>query len=166
MRVCKKYFVTQNRTVGIFVPEHQDNVDFNEPPKLAEAETGAPPPPLSEGGVRILPEAKPLTLKALLADNPPVPKVKVARPKAPAINYGEQVRKHVFSNGLTLMMMLNPGTESLGLAGVFKAGKYFSYDKNSNLADLAVDLLPKGICPLQQNGNRRNPGRHGCFFCT
>ncbi len=73
-----------------------------------------------------------------------VPLVKVARPKPPSTQFASRAEKRVLSNGLTILLMRNPGTQSLGISGILKAGKYYSYNKNANIADLMVELLPKG----------------------
>jgi zinc protease len=143
MRVAARYFVKQNRTVGYFMPEQQKVVDLS---------NGNGDDPQFKKAVETVVRGKgtgkhtkvPSTLKELMKMSPPVVKVKVPRPKAPTTQYVSKVKKHVLPNGLTLLLMNVPGTESLGIAGVMKAGKFFTYDKNANLSDLTIDLLPKG----------------------
>jgi zinc protease len=142
MRVVKRYFLKHNRTVGYFIPEQQEVVnvslfegDGSYPKDTAEEGLVSPPPKHAE---------VPCTLSALMAMSPPVVKVKVPRPKAPITEYVSKVKKHTFANGFTLLLMETPGTQSLGISGITRAGKYFCHEKNSNLADLTIDLLPKG----------------------
>jgi zinc protease len=143
MRVAKRYFVKQNRTIGNFLPEQQQVVDLS-----SGNGDGAQLHKTGEHAAKGKRDGKhakiPSTLKELMKMSPAVVKVKVPRPKAPTTEYVSKVKKHVFSNGLTLLLMSVPGTESLGLAGVMKAGKFFTHDKNANLSDLTIDLLPKG----------------------
>jgi zinc protease len=142
-RVAKRYFVKNNRTVGYFFPEQQELVDIAyDQPETAPAETKAFNQ--SQSAATIKHKELPSTLKEILALSPPVVKIQVPRPKAPSTKYEAKVERHVLSNGLTLLLMPSLGTQSLGIAGITKAGKFFSHNKNANLADLTVDLLPKG----------------------
>jgi zinc protease len=139
MRVAKQYFVRENRTVGHFIPKPQQVVDSSQAgqaalsaQKAAKVDAGAGQQKDQRG------------LSKLMEIYPPAAKTKVAKPKAHTSNFGSRVARTVLPNGLTLLLMENPGTESVAVSGICRAGKYFSYSKNSNLADLAIDLLPKG----------------------
>jgi zinc protease len=142
MRVAQRYFVKQNRTIGSFLPEQQQVVDIGSGNGKSGTVKGGESASKAKANGK---HAKiPTTLKELMKMSPPVAKVKVPRPKAPTTEYVTKVKRHVCQNGMTLLLMSVPGTESLGLAGVMKAGKYFTHDKNANLSDLTIDLLPKG----------------------
>jgi zinc protease len=132
MEVAKRYFKKENRTVGHFIPRQQE-LEI-----MAEDHTQK----FSEGnGKTKIISAKEQKAQKLEYT---IPKVKVAKPKQPTTKFSSRVEKKVLNNGLTLLLMNNPGTKSLGLSGIIKAGKYFSYQQNSNLADVMTDLLPKG----------------------
>jgi len=139
--VAKRYFKKENRTVGHFIPRQQDSQiapgekDGHELAKT-DSTKKVEQAKLSKTGSDKAAKA------ARLEYN--VPQVKVAKPKSPTTRFASRVEKKVLANGITLLLMRSPGTKSLGISGVLKAGKYFSYEKNSNLADVMVDLLPKG----------------------
>jgi zinc protease len=141
LRVASQYFVQDNRTVGHFIPKPQQIV-------AASLDRGAvavaSPSKVGASGNATSEEKDKEKLKKLLEGNPPVVKAKVPKPKPHTSNFAGKVVKQVLPNGLTLLLMENPGTESVAVSGICRAGKYFSYSKNSNLADLAVELLPKG----------------------
>lgn len=137
MRVARQYFSQDNRTVGHFIPKVQQPADSSlQQQSPADKGVGTP------GEASQADSAQ--SMGKLLEVYPTVAKVKVAKPKVPSTSFQEKVVKKTLSNGLTLLLLDNPGTQSVAIAGVCRAGKYFSHDKNCNLADLAVDLLPKG----------------------
>jgi zinc protease len=136
LEVAKRYFKKENRTIGHFIPRQQ------ELELMPEEENG-------KKAVLQADKTKPAKAKSVKEQKAQkleytVSKVKVAKPKPSATKFASRVEKKVLDNGITLLLMRNPGTESLGLSGVIKAGKYFSYQQNSNLADVMIDLLPKG----------------------
>ncbi len=142
MEVAKRYFRKDNRTVGHFIPRQQELEIMPEEPNGNKLIAAAKINPAKPKGVKAqkasVKEQKAQKLEYTIA------KVKVAKPKAPTTKFASRVEKRVLKNGITLLLMRNPGIESLGLSGVIKAGKYFSYQQNSNLADVTMDLLPKG----------------------
>ena len=141
MRVARHYFVQDNRTVGHFIPKPQQVVATPVANKDSAVAQQAAKGGTASGASQQKEKDK---LKKLMEGNPPLVKAKVPKPKVHASDFASKVVKQVLPNGLTMLLMQNPGTESVGVSGVCRAGKYFSYNKNSNLADLAVELLPKG----------------------
>jgi zinc protease len=139
MKIAKKYFVPYNRTVGYFIPEMHEPVQIG-----GNGGNGSGKDVVAHADGQPKHAQTPTSLQQIMESFPPVPKVRVPKPKAPTTKYVDLVKKHVFPNGLTLLLMANPGTNSLGISGLTRAGKFFSVKQNSNLADLAVDLLPKG----------------------
>ena len=145
MQAAKRYFVKSNRTVGHFIPRQKSETEVS---NYSEENDGKQPLATNNGAKGKKKETADKSKKAaMLAGkslNYIVPKVQVKKPQPPATQFAKRVEKRVLSNGITLLLMNNPGTQSLGISGLLKAGKYFSYQKNSNLGDLMVELLPKG----------------------
>lgn len=139
MRVAQHYFVQDNRTVGHFIPKPQQVAASAPQPQSTTKERSSE---ATAGSTTPAKEKE--KLKKIMEANPPLVKAKVAKPKPHSSDFAGKVVKKVLPNGLTMLLMENPGTESVGISGICRAGKYFSYNKNSNLADLAVELLPKG----------------------
>ncbi|HEY9760537.1 MAG TPA: pitrilysin family protein [Oculatellaceae cyanobacterium] len=153
MRVVKKYFVKENRTVGIFIPKDDsptlanfeedasDDVsgDFEDehPEHEHEHEEDAVAPAVGQGKVDSGED-----LKKLLALRPPA--VKVERGELRKWTFAEKTIKKVLPNGLTLLFIRNPSTDSVGITAIAKAGKYFTHKTNGSIAEVVADLLTKG----------------------
>lgn len=137
MRVIKKYFSRNNRTVGHFHPRAG-----SEPPVVLGAQP-APPPAEMMPSEPEAPEEEEIDVPAFLASRPPAARVKTARQKT-VTTFASRVVREVLPNGMTVMLLRNPGTESVGISGNIKAGKYFCYRENGSLSELVGDLLPKG----------------------
>jgi zinc protease len=136
-RVVATYFHKTNRTVGVFLPNEIDMSPEQMQAAVAAAE--------AQSGDNHSGEEK-HNLAELMADKPTVAKAKVDKPKIRTSSFASRLVKKVLPNGLTVLLMQNPGTESVGVCGTLKAGKYFTAEghNNSNLAELVADLLPKG----------------------
>ena len=138
LEVATRYFRKENRTVGHFIPRQLDLKAMPEEHngnKLSTADKSK-----SVKGEKVsLKKQKAQKLEYSVA------KVKVAKPKPPATKFASRVEKKVLKNGITLLLMRNPGIGSLGLSGVIKAGKYFSYQENSNLADVMIAAADDGF---------------------
>lgn len=141
MRAAAKYFHADNRTVGRFVPKQQPVVDQveagNGDGHLEEDEPPAENKILST-------TFSSDDLKSLLVLKPPMTKVKLEKPRKRSESFADQVRKEVLPNGLTVLLMNNPGTESVGITLYVKAGKYFTYKMASNISEVMADIMPKG----------------------
>jgi zinc protease len=143
-RVVKKYFVRENRTVGIFIPKEDS-------PSLADLEDGdleddvvVEDAEAAEGGkgAGAATGESPADLKKLLALRPPA--VKVERGELRKWTFAEKTIKKVLPNGLTVLFLKNPGTDSIGITAIAKAGKYFTHKTNGSVAEVVSDLLTKG----------------------
>jgi zinc protease len=142
MRTARTYFVKSNRTIGHFIPRvDEDEQDF-------EGEEGG-----EEGAEEnaIVSGAAPEKAYALYTDSevkdfldvkttPVVVEFKASEPST----YSKQVKKVVLPNGMTVILMQNPGTESVGLAINIKAGRYFSQHLPGSISEIVGDLLPRG----------------------
>lgn len=147
MAVARKYFVKQNRTVGHFIPKQQgpgetppdEAVDMGQRVSGAVSEDGATPAaePEETGSDEF-------SVREFLSNRPPYVKIKTSREKSKTPTFESRVAKHVLPNGMTVMLLRNPGTESVGISGNFRAGKYFTYQQSPNIPDFMADLLPKG----------------------
>ncbi|MBA3857790.1 MAG: hypothetical protein C0507_12855 [Cyanobacteria bacterium PR.3.49] len=140
MKAAAKYFVKSNRTVGHFYPKAPDMPDeATIDDDGDDEEEGAPPEPSKSHG-----KQEEINVTEFLNSRPPVAKVKAAKSTAKTASFDSRVIKHVMPNGLTLLLLRNPGTESIGITSTTKAGKYFSYKEPGALPDFAADLLTKG----------------------
>ncbi|HEY9785114.1 MAG TPA: pitrilysin family protein [Candidatus Obscuribacterales bacterium] len=135
MNAARHCFAKSNRTVGHFFPKQLP------PPTMPPAQQAAAP---AQAQVAHHPEPEEFDVDEFLASRPPVAKVKTAKAKSAAPPFASRVVKEVLPNGLTLLLLHNPGTESVGITGTIRAGKYFCYEENGSYAELVGDLLPKG----------------------
>lgn len=145
MRVVKTYLTRRNRTVGHFVPREEMS-EFDDP---SEAETSEP---AQEGGNDHSAESHGENKTAALYNAQEMKELLKAGSTPVAVEfkagedskYSEKVKKVVLKNGLTVILMTNAGTESVGLSLNIKAGRYFTWTRPSALSELVGDLLPKG----------------------
>ena len=145
-RVAAIYFDTDNRTVGSFIPKESSiadelddsDDDGEEPQDVAGNSQEARGHAGSEqhGGAE--------DLTSMIALRPPMTRVKLEKPKNRTASFASQVVKEVLPNGMTLLLMRNPGTESIGLTGYLRGGKYFSQDFGNNVSEVMADVMPKG----------------------
>lgn len=138
MRVAGKYFVKSNRTVGHFFPKNSEdgsvsNIDDGD----EDEEEGAPPVDAHKA-------AEEINVTEFLNSRPPVAKVKAAKSTFKVPTFESRVVKQVMPNGMTLLLLQNPGTESVGITSTTRAGKFFSYKEPNALPDFAADLMTKG----------------------
>jgi len=145
MRTAKTYFVRSNRTIGYFIPRDEDgdsDIDSGIDSDLetdSESSDESSAPASGEKSTALYSAAE---VKEFL-DIKTTPVTVEFKPQ-PASNYSEQVKKVVLSNGMTVILMRNPGTESVGLAVNIKAGRYFSQAEPGSLSEIIGDLLPRG----------------------
>ncbi|HNB21368.1 MAG TPA: pitrilysin family protein [Candidatus Melainabacteria bacterium] len=139
MKAAAKYFVKSNRTVGHFYPKTGEEMpsEFAEHFEGDEDEMPAP-----EASIEAKPEE--INVSEFLNSRPPVAKVKAAKSSTKTPSFESRVVKEVLPNGLTLLLLRNPGTESIGITSTTKAGKYFSYKEPGALPDFTADLMTKG----------------------
>ncbi|MGH9550731.1 MAG: M16 family metallopeptidase, partial [Terriglobales bacterium] len=147
MRVASKYFSVDNRTVGRFIPKQQPMPEMPEPSANGDEheDEGGDSAHENEKGSRS--ESSTFSakdLKKLLAPKSKMTRVKLEQPRKRGASFVSQVRREVLPNGLTVLLMRNPGTESVGITGYIKAGKYFSYKSGSNISEVMADIMPKG----------------------
>lgn len=138
MRVVSTYFTKTNRTIGHFIPKE---IEFT-PEQIAQmqaAQAQAAAQFATAHG-----EGPASNLSELMASAPTAVKVKVKKPKSRPSSFAARMKKTVLPNGLTVLLMANPGTGSVGICGNLKAGKFFTHKENHNIAELLADLLPKG----------------------
>lgn len=148
MRVVKTYLVKRNRTVGHFIPKEMEGIESQ---ALQDSDGELP-----EGEME--PTAGHETENALYTEKEIEDFLKVGSSpvavefKAGAdSNYTEKVKRVVLANGMTVLLMQNPGTESVGLAINLKAGRFFTWTKPSALSELVGDLLTKGSANYDKN---------------
>jgi len=143
MRVAGMYFSKRNRTVGHFLPKQDgEEMDFD-PEALDQADADEEDAFLGDEESKTLePPYTKDEIKSFLVLNP-TPVTVTFKNKATS-SYVSKVRKEVLPNGMTVLLMQNPGTESVALSFNMKAGRYFSYQMPSSPAELVGDLLPHG----------------------
>ncbi|MCA9803666.1 MAG: insulinase family protein [Cyanobacteria bacterium HKST-UBA02] len=169
MSVASRYFRKNNRTVGYFKPLQQllhevrhPGSESNEIDEIEEFEEGGEFSGNGDHSVAdmvagledpVVSEADfPDTSKAvskdelvtLLADAPKTVRVRFSKTTGGGATFAERVRKEVLPNGMTVLLMSNPGTQSVGLALNIKAGRYFTRDLPGSQAELVGDLLCRG----------------------
>lgn len=138
MRVAENYFSSYNRTIGHFIPKHRASIVADAAAlEMAMAQ-------IQQQIERAAQQDLEATTAIDLTCKPPMVRVKMPKTQRQSIAFAQRVRKEVLPNGLTLLLMKNPGTESVGITGNIRAGRFFTHDQRSLLAEFAGDLLSKG----------------------
>jgi zinc protease len=148
MDVAAKYFIVDNRTVGRFIPREAAVVE--ELPEDAELDDEAEDETDQAGDHAESAEGQE-DLSELMKTKPPMTRVKLEKPKKRVKSFASQVVRETLPNGMTLLLMRNPGTESVGMSGYLRAGKYFTHDLGSNVSEVMSDLMPKGSRKYSKN---------------
>lgn len=158
MRVAREYFSRRNRTVGHFLPKQDSEDGASEIMGEGDddgAVLGFDPLDLDQTAgsaaaaghdLASAHTAEPLYSKKEIKEFlqlKPTPVTVTFKNKA-ASSYVSKVRKEVLANGMTVLLMQNPGTESLALSFNIRAGRYFTHQLPSSPAELMGDLLPHG----------------------
>ena len=130
MRVAKKYFSRDNRTVGHFIPTEKE----------ATAMTAAAASAAASSVVNSKRKRTPAKKKT--APVKPV-RMKLAKPAKAPVPFTDRVKREVLPNGLTLLFMPNPGTGSVSIQGITYAGPYFGRDKLT-VAGCVSQMMTKG----------------------
>jgi zinc protease len=147
-RVAKKYLERVNRTVGTFIPREESSQEIESSEEEEESEGNGSGP--GEVAVKAGDQQKSAhseldhgaELKELLALRPPMVKVKKGQKRI--WTFAEKTVRTVLPNGLTLLFLNSPGTGSVGITSIVRAGKVFSHGSNSNVPEVVADLLTKG----------------------
>ncbi|MBX9689156.1 MAG: insulinase family protein, partial [Candidatus Obscuribacterales bacterium] len=125
-RVAAKYFESSNRTVGHFIPTDRNGKDpsaaFNE--KKLDTST-----------------AKSKTAVAKKIDKR---RLELAKPGSSGSDFEKRVHKQVLANGLTILVLPNPGTGSIAIHGALAAGDCFGSLELSTLPTLTSNMLTRG----------------------
>jgi zinc protease len=125
MRVAGVYFNADNRTVGTFIPTEKD---------------ASATPAMAHGTAT---KAKKKSKRAAAA-KVKHERVELARPKAKRATFASQVLREVLPNGMTLLLMNNPGTGSVAIHGAIRGGDYFAPEHLSGLPGVAGNMMTKG----------------------
>jgi len=138
MRVARTYFPEDNRTVGRFIPTekelHQMPASAMAPSAVTDGHNGKngkkkKTAARSSGGGR--------TAKA--------PRMEiVAKPRSKRATFASQVVREVLPNGLTLLIMPNPGTGSVAIQGAIFGGDYFAPGEQITLPGVTANMMTKG----------------------
>ena len=130
-RVAAKYFDPSNRTVGHFVPATKNG--------KAKPLFGSTFEVEENGNGKV--EAKKKSSKDSSKKN----RLELIRPgSGTKSNFAGRVIREVLPNGLTLLVLPNPGTGSVACHGAIAAGDYFTSIENSLLATLTAMTLTRG----------------------
>lgn len=126
MRVAKKYFYTNNQTVGFYLP------------RTPPAKPAIPEPPVKgpekAPGYRRQEHVSPL---ARTADSR-------VGPVAGTASFASRVQRKVLPNGLTILVMPISGSGTISMSGKIRAGKYFTDSGKTLIPEILADMLPKG----------------------
>ncbi|MBU6455022.1 MAG: insulinase family protein [Cyanobacteria bacterium REEB67] len=176
MRVAGQYFAKRNRTVGYFLPKEgeefdgsqfedagddDDDDEINEVAGASGARVeSAPGVTGGEDDKKMEPPFSAAEIKAFMEEKPTP--VSVTFKNQATSNYAGKVRREVLANGLTVLLMQNPGTESVAVNINMKAGRYFSREMPSSPAELVADLLPRGSAHYDKNKTAEILEEMGC----
>lgn len=122
-RVASSYFAPSNRTVAHFIPSETNGrkeIDYDaNKPKL-------------------------LSKKTKPADSIVSKRLELPRPGSSGSNFKEKVLKEVLPNGLTILIMENPGTGSVAIHGAIAGGDCFATSNQLMLPSVTSTMLTRG----------------------
>jgi zinc protease len=133
MRVASLYFSEDNRTVGRFIPTEREQTGFPTVPEVAAA-VGA----VTNG------KKKPAKVAAKKAPAGKIARMELPRPKTKRASFASQVRREVLPNGLTLLVMQNPGTKSVAVQGAIFGGDIFASGQQASVPGVVANMMTKG----------------------
>lgn len=128
-RVADTYFARENRTVGWFIPKGIDEA-------LAKIKPGkkAKPTAKSEDS-----NGK----KPISANSATIATLKKPE-KAERPSFAKNVRRTVLDNGMTILVLPNPGTGSVAVTAKLRAGFCFADHKLSLTPSVVTDMMVRG----------------------
>lgn len=144
MKAAAKYFHKTNRTVGHFYPKAPDMPGGMDDSESGDEEDFEEIEASSQAASKKGHAPEKINVTEFLNSRPPVAKVKAGKVSTKTPTFESRVIKEVLPNGLTLLLLNNPGTESIGITSTTRAGKYFSYQEPNALPDFTADLMTKG----------------------
>lgn len=164
-RVANKYFTSKNESVGHYLPQTD----------TTPAASAAAQPPLGVANLR--PGNLPASSRHSKA--PPTEHHRAmglgqqaTYTNKTSLSIASRVKRRVLSNGLTVLVLPQPGAQAVSVAGSIKAGGYFTSSDKSLVPDLLADMLTKGSAnfskellaqELENMGTSFNPAA-GRFF--
>ncbi len=150
-RVANKYFGTNNRTVGYYLPKKPASADAVTETSSSAANASKEEPPIVPAEDKSSSSDKLSSLP--FSDN--LSKVRMASTassSATPANFVSRVRKKVLPNGLTILVMPVPGTGTVAISGKVQAGSYFRDLQKSQVPEFVADLLTKGSSAYTKEG--------------
>ncbi|CAN5222379.1 pitrilysin family protein [soil metagenome] len=133
MRVAKKYFGEDNRTVGYYLPKTAAATEIVSEPSAGTSIDSDTEPPV------------------MAADNSV--KTRTASPtSAIAANFSSRVKKQILPNGLTVVVMPIPGTGTVAISGKIQAGTIFRDFHQTQVPEFVADMLTKGSASYSKEG--------------
>ncbi len=128
MRVAKKYFDPTNRTVGHFLPAQKNGNDVMSEymAELAKKNEKA--------------RKKEKTEKRAAEKK----RIELPRPGSNKSSFADRVITERLANGLTLLVLENPGTGSVAIHGAIGAGDYYGKLEYSLVPTLSSSMLTRG----------------------
>lgn len=141
MRVAGIYFNEDNRTVGRFSPTERE-----QPLPHVLALSGAVPGENGNGDGNGKKSAKKVAARGASGGAKPKPiRMELPRPNtAKRASFVSQVRREVLDNGLTVLVMENPGTGSVAIQGAIFGGEVFAPNDQAVLPGVVANMMTKG----------------------
>lgn len=133
MRVASRYFSEDNRTVGRFIPTERDNSAMQEAMAAAAVQGNGHSNGKKKSAGKL---ARKPAVKAVRMELP--------RPKTKRASFVSQVRREVLANGLTVLIMQNPGTRSVAVQGAIFGGDMFAPHAQISLPGVVANMMTKG----------------------
>lgn len=137
MRVARTYFSEDNRTVGQFIPTEREQPRM---PTSAMASAVMGNGHNGKGKKTAARTAGGRKTAAVKAQRVEI----VAKPRAKRATFASQVVREVLPNGLTLLIMRNPGTGSVSVQGGIFGGDFFAPGEQEGLPGVAANMMTKG----------------------
>jgi zinc protease len=147
-RVAAKYFTVKNRTVGDYLPASN---------AIQQAEGSQSP---ASGVVNYRATGnQPKDGRRLTST--------VTRSTTgvqPTLSIAPRVKRKVLSNGLTVLVLPQPGAPAISIAGSIKSGEYFAADGQTLVPNLLADMLSKGSANFSQEAIAQELENMGTSF--
>lgn len=134
MRVAQLYFISDNRTVGTFLPIQNDEEEYGLDEDSDEESAEISAKVQKNGRHKKIPRLSAMELEKILSPGKRTAKASLS----------SQAFEERLENGLTLIHLPNPGTGSVAVALYLAAGNYYEPANKHGLADVVTDMLMRG----------------------
>lgn len=143
-RVASTYFARENRTVGWFIPKGMDEALAKiKPGKKVKIATGSSTSEKSNGKAKARSAEDGNGASSVTSKSGTIATLKKPE-KAERPSFAKNVKRTVLDNGMTILVLPNPGTGSVAVTAKLRAGFCFADHNLSLTPSVVTDMMVRG----------------------